>query len=59
MLRTAEELHECFKLSNKMKRKKGFSFVELIIVIVIIGILWIVSVPAYRGIVQAARNISG
>ncbi len=37
-----------------MKNKKGFTLVELVIVIIIVGILSIVAVPVYRNYVQRA-----
>ena len=37
-----------------MKNKKGFSLIELIIAIIIIGILSIVSIPIYRGYIEKA-----
>ncbi|MDR3113125.1 MAG: prepilin-type N-terminal cleavage/methylation domain-containing protein [Endomicrobium sp.] len=39
-----------------MKKSKGFSLVEIIIVMVIIGILSLVAVPIYRG--HVARSIA-
>ena len=39
--------------------KKGFTLVELVIVIVIVGILSIVSVPVYRGYVEKAMMTEG
>lgn len=42
-----------------MKNKKGFTLVELIIVIVIVGILSIVAVPIYRGYTQRAKWSEG
>lgn len=39
--------------------KKGFTLVELVIVIVIVGILSIVSVPIYRGYVEKAMMTEG
>jgi prepilin-type N-terminal cleavage/methylation domain-containing protein len=42
-----------------MKNKKGFTLVELVIVIVIVGILSIISVPIYRGYVEKAMMTEG
>jgi prepilin-type N-terminal cleavage/methylation domain-containing protein len=42
-----------------MKLQKGFTLVELVIVIVIIGILSIVAVPIYRGYVVRAAMTEG
>ena len=39
-----------------MKRAKGFTLVELVIVIVIVGILSIVAVPIYRGYTRKAMG---
>ena len=39
--------------------KKGFTLVELVIVIVIVGILSVVSVPVYRGYVEKAIMAEG
>ena len=42
-----------------IKNKKGFTLVELVIVIVIVGILSIISVPIYRGYVEKAIMTEG
>ena len=42
-----------------IKNKKGFTLVELVIVIVIVGILSVVSVPVYRGYVDKAIMTEG
>ncbi len=42
-----------------MKNKKGFTLVELIIVIVIVGILSIVAVPVYKGYIKKAMATEG
>jgi prepilin-type N-terminal cleavage/methylation domain-containing protein len=42
------------KKEKNMKKSKGFTLVELIIVIVIVGILSIVAVPIYRGYTKKA-----
>ena len=42
-----------------MKNKKGFTLVELVIVIVIVGILSVISVPIYRGYVEKAMMTEG
>ena len=41
------------------KSKKGFTLVELVIVIVIVGILSAISVPVYRGYVEKAIMAEG
>ncbi len=42
-----------------LKKYKGFTLVELVIVIVIVGILSVISVPIYRGYVQKAKMTEG
>ena len=42
-----------------MKNKKGFSLVELIIAIVIVGILSVVSIPVYRNYVKKSMESEG
>jgi prepilin-type N-terminal cleavage/methylation domain-containing protein len=44
---------------KKAKQSKGFTLIELIIVIVIVGILALVSVPIYNGYVRNARSSEG
>jgi len=44
---------------QKMRNKKGFTLVELVIVIVIVGILSIVAVPIYRGYTRRAMASEG
>ena len=46
-------------MKNIIKTKKGFTLVELVIVIVIVGILSIISVPIYRGYVEDAMMTEG
>ncbi|WP_372518678.1 prepilin-type N-terminal cleavage/methylation domain-containing protein [Candidatus Ruminimicrobiellum ovillum] len=41
------------------KTKRGFTLVELVIVIVIVGILSVISVPIYRGYVEKAKMTEG
>lgn len=42
-----------------MRKAKGFTLVELVIVIVIVGILSIVAVPIYRGYTRKAMATEG
>lgn len=42
-----------------MKKIKGFTLVELVIVIIIVGILSIVAVPIYRGYTRKAMATEG
>ena len=46
------------KFRQKMAEKAGFTLVELIVVIAILGILAAVAVPAYSGYVQKANGAS-
>jgi len=46
-------------MKNIIKIKKGFTLVELVIVIVIVGILSVISVPIYRGYVEKAMMTEG
>ena len=41
---------------RKMMNKKGFSLVELMIVVVIMGILIAVAIPLYNNIVKNSKN---
>lgn len=42
-----------------MNKKKGFSFIELIIVIAIIGVLALFTFPSYRDTITRARRSDG
>ena len=46
-------------MGSMIKTKKGFTLVELVIVIVIVGILSVISVPIYRGYVEKAMITEG
>jgi len=43
------------EISNKKRKKKGFTLIELIIVIAIIGILAVIAVPKFAGIQQNSK----
>lgn len=42
-----------------MKNQKGFTLIELVIVIVIIGILTVIALPIYRGYAKKAMATEG
>ncbi|MBQ3835362.1 MAG: prepilin-type N-terminal cleavage/methylation domain-containing protein, partial [Elusimicrobia bacterium] len=43
----------------KTKKRKGFTLIELVIVIMIITILSTVSVPIYKGHISNAKSLEG
>lgn len=43
-------------ISSKQNKQAGFTIVELIIVIVVIGILALITITAFSGVTQRARN---
>ena len=45
-----------FRLVNKQRNKKGFTLIELIVVIAILGILALIAVPRLIGTTDRARN---
>ncbi len=44
------------QLINKMRNKKGFTLIELIVVIAIIAILILIAVPAYQEFVATSQR---
>lgn len=42
-----------------MKSSTGFSLIELMIVLIIVGVLFAISIPAYQGYVQRAHRSDG
>lgn len=44
------------KLLTKMRNKKGFTLVELMVVVIIIGILVAIAIPVYNGVQNNAKE---
>jgi type IV pilus assembly protein PilA len=44
-----------FKLMNKQRNKKGFTLIELIVVIAILGILALIAIPRFAGFTDRAK----
>ena len=46
-------------MMNRLRDERGFTLVELVITMVIVGILAVVSVPIYKGFVDKAKATEG
>ena len=45
-----------FKIGDSMKNNKGFTLVELLAVVALIGVLTVVAVSTYRGINESSKK---
>ncbi len=44
-----------FRLVNKLKNKKGFTLIELIVVLAVLGIIMAIAVPRFVGVQEQAK----
>lgn len=44
-----------FRLVSKLKNKKGFTLIELIVVLAVLGIIMAIAVPRFMGVQDQAR----
>lgn len=45
-----------FKLINKLKNRKGFTLVELIVVLAVLGVIMAIAVPKFTGVQEKAKK---
>lgn len=45
-----------FRLVNKLKNKKGFTLIELIVVLAVLGIIMAIAVPRFMGVQKDAED---
>jgi type IV pilus assembly protein PilA len=45
-----------FKWFNRLKNKKGFTLIELIVVLAVLGIIALIAIPKFLGVQEAARQ---
>lgn len=44
-----------FKLINKLKNRKGFTLIELIVVLAVLGVIMVIAVPKFIGVQEQAK----
>jgi type IV pilus assembly protein PilA len=47
-----------FRMMNRQRNKKGFTLIELVVVIAILGILALIAIPRFTGVRQNAERSS-
>ena len=45
-----------FKWINRLKNKKGFTLIELIVVLAVLGIIALIAIPKFLGVQEQARQ---